>query len=159
LLPPNLTRLHANELAPIISQFEAMEFSLEVQLQPERILAIATQEFYDRLLNFHPTLNCPACGQFPITTAADATQVCVLSYSRARAVARASVRLSTVQVDSVTYEPLGPASASSYRSTYHLVRQNGTLKVDRVTNWTPATKGQANVIEVAQEYLEEVGCR
>jgi hypothetical protein len=159
LLPPELTRLHASELAPVIGRFEAMLFSLEVQLQPDLILSVATQEYYERHLSFHPSLNCPGCGQFEITTGADATQVCVLSYSQARAVARASVTLTTVQVDSVTYQPVGPTSSSIYRSTYHLVRQGEQWKVDIVTDWTPANKGQADVFEVAREYWDEVGCR
>jgi len=160
LLPPRLSRLYASELAPAISKFEAMEFSLEVQLQPDLILSAATGEYLEWSSNFHQSLNCPGCEQFPVTVEADATQVCVLSYSRSQAVARASIRQTTMQVDSVSYEPVAPASSSIYRSTYHLVRQDevGTWKIDRVTNWTPANKGQANFIDVAQEYLDEVGC-
>lgn len=159
LLPPELTRLHANELAPVIGRFEAMLFSLEVQLQPDLILSVATQEYYERHLNFHASLNCPGCGQFEITTGADATQMCVLSYSRSQAVARASVRLTTVQVDSVTYEPVGPESTSTYRSTYHLVWQDQQWKVAQVTDWTPTHKGQADGLEVLRESLSELGCQ
>jgi hypothetical protein len=158
-LPPRLTALHSNELAPIISGFEAKLFSLDVQRQPDLILSVATQGYYQQSLHFHPSLDCSGCGQFPVTIGADATQLCVLSYSNQQAVARATIRTRTVQVDSVTYKPLGPVSESVYRSTYHMLWQDQQWKIADVTGYTPIPGGEADGIRVAQEYLDELGCR
>jgi hypothetical protein len=159
LQPPRLTAVHSRELAPIISAFEAKLFSLDVQRQPNLILSVATKGYYQQSLQFHPSLDCPGCGQFPITIGADATQVCVLSYSNLQAVARATVRSRTVQVNSVTFKPVGPVSESVYRSTYHLMWQDKQWNIADVTGYAPIPGGEVDGIRVAQEYLDELGCR
>ena len=155
--PPRLTSLHGQEFVPIISTFEAMEYSLGVQLHPEQILSVATKEYLERHLSIAPPLNCTGCDRFWVTTSAEASRVCVLDYSVTRSIVRASVKQTGHRVSAGTYEPLSPESAYYYRSTYDLIKE-GVWKVTRVTGYVGSEKGSADPLGF-EEYFQELGCR
>jgi hypothetical protein len=156
--PPRLTKLYSQEFAPVITTFEAMELSLDVQLHPEHILLVATKEYLERHLSIAPPLNCAECDRFWVTTSAEANQICVLDYSADRSVVRASVKQTGHRINAVTYEPLSPESAYYYRSTYHLIKEDGAWKVTRITDYISASKGQTDIFTLIDERLSELGC-
>ena len=161
-MPPELTRLRAQELVPIIASFEAAELSLKSQLHPENILSVATMEYLPVFERINTALHCPRCDQFWVTTSAEAIELCVLESSSSRSTVRATAVRKGFMVDAVTYEPKQSERQMVDRSTYHLLKENGLWKVARITDWEPTSKGYhegtADVFRVLQENLEELGC-
>ncbi len=64
VMPPELTRLHAQELVPVIASFEAAELSLKSQLHPVNILSVATKEYLPVFESINTALHCAHCDQF-----------------------------------------------------------------------------------------------
>ncbi len=156
--PPQLTRLYNKELSQAIAKFEAMEWSLEAQLDPGKLLSVATSEYTDRFRGWSTPLTCLQCNEFWVATSASAEDVCVLEYSDSAHVARATIKRIGYRVDAKTYAPVQKESVWQDRSTYHFVNDNGTWKIMKITNYTPAAKGQADLLEVLNENWVELGC-
>lgn len=156
--PPQLTRLYEKELAKVISGFEATELSLEVQLHPDKILAIATREYFENFKTIFTPINCPHCDRFWVTISAEALDLCVREYSSTQSVVRATIKRTGYLVDAVTHEPLQSEKSWQDRSTYHLVMEDKFWKVSKITGYTPAAKGEADLLEVLNENWVELGC-
>lgn len=157
--PPRLTRLHSQELAPVIATFEATEGSLEVQLQPEKILTVATREYLLVFERINTALHCPNCDQFWVATSAEAKDVCVFEYSSSKSKVRATVIETGYRADAATYESLKSGLSRQARYTYSLIKEEGTWKISQITDYTPAAKGQADLLEVLNEEWVEIGCQ
>jgi hypothetical protein len=157
--PPQLTRLYSEELSQAIAKFEAVEWSIEAQLDPDKLLSVATSEYTDRFRGWSTPLNCLQCDEFWVATSASAEDVCVLEYSASIRVARATIKRIGYRVDANTYEPVQKESVWQDRSTYHFVNDNGTWKISRITDYAPVAKGQADLLEVLNEDWVEIGCQ
>lgn len=156
--PPRLTSLHGQEFSPVIADFAIMEGSLDVQLHPEKILAVASGEYLSVFERINSALHCPRCDQFWVTTAAQATEICVLEYSSSRSKVRVTITEEGYMADAVSYHPLKAGLSQQDRSTYHLVKEDGVWKVARITDYTLPTKGTADLLELFDEYRAELGC-
>ncbi|MEK7784489.1 MAG: hypothetical protein AAB658_03545, partial [Chloroflexota bacterium] len=157
--PPQLTRLYNEELSQAIAKFEATEWSLEAQLDPDKLLSVATSEYTDRFRSWSTPLNCSQCNEFWVATFASAEDVCVLEYSDSTRVARATIKRTGYRVDANTYEPVQKESVWQDRSTYHFVNDNGSWKISQITDYMPAAQGQADLLEVLNEHWVEIGCQ
>ena len=157
--PPELTRLHGEELSQAIAEFEALEGSLKAQLDPDQLLSVATQDYAAMIRDTSIPLTCPQCNAFWVTTSAVAKDVCVLEYSTSKRVARATIRRIGYRVDANTHEPVQKESVWQDRSTYHFVNDNSTWKISRITDYTPEAQGQADLLEVLNEDWVEIGCQ
>lgn len=158
-VPPNLTREHSQEFLSVLSEFETVEGDLETQLHPERILSVATREYYVLYRNTSTPLTCPRCDQFWVTTRAEVSDVCVLEYSLTRSIVRATVRRWGNRVNAQTFESVQPGTLIELkdRSTYHLVRENGVWKITKVTDFAVFDSGSADPLGL-EVYFQELGC-
>jgi len=156
--PYELTKLYGPELSAAIASFESVEGSLDAQLNPEKILSVATKEYMTMFRETSTPLTCPQCDQFWVTTSAIATDVCVLEYSGSKRGTRATVMKTGYRVDAHTYEPVQKEVSHQDRSTYHFINANGVWKIMKITDYMPAAKGQADLLEVLNENWIELGC-
>ena len=159
---PNVLTTHFSVgFEPVIEKFETVDSGLDAQLKPELILTVATEAYYSRFTQINESIHCALCDRFWVTTSAKTGGVCVLEYSLNRSVVRASVQLTGHSVDALTLKPLQPEEQEglSFRTTYHLVRQAGAWKVDRLSGGSLGTQGEADLFQVLQEQFDELGCQ